>query len=139
MMTVTPPASADDSTQGARLHRQALTLARAGKFTPALAILEKLRARYPRRSEYLYDYIAVSGWAEHDDTVLHYLPQLNLLETPAYVLETLGKAARNKKRYLLAIDLYRRNFPDTRNVCRGHWVWRWRSRIWVKPKRPWPC
>jgi len=103
-----PPATADDSTQGTRLHRQALTLARDGKFSPALAILEKLLDSYPRRSDYLYDYITVSGWAEHDDAVLRYLPQLNLMEAPPYVLEALAKAARNKKRYLLAIDLYHR-------------------------------
>lgn len=111
LITIVPiaPAKANDTGERVAMHRQALALARAGKFSPALHILEQLLARYPRHSAYLYDYITVSGWAEHDDQVLRYLPQLNLAEIPPYVLETLAKAARNTQQYPLAIELYRRD------------------------------
>ena len=57
LITIVPiaPAKANDTGERVAMHRQALALARAGKFSPALHILEQLLARYPRHSAYLYD------------------------------------------------------------------------------------
>lgn len=97
------------------IHQQALTAARSGNYKSALTQLRTLSQRYPKKVIYLYDYITVLGWAEKDTEVLAKLPLIKLDKAPNYVLETLGKSARNLKRYPLSIHIYRaavHNNPD---------------------------
>ena len=89
-------------------YRQALEEARAGHHETALATLQDLLTRHPEHRPYLYDYITVLGWAEHDTAALALLPRLDLARTPPYVLESLAKSARNAGRYQTAEGLYRR-------------------------------
>lgn len=88
-------------------YRQALQLARAGKHDQALAQLAALVERYPDNRQYLYDYIAVLGWAERDRAALDAAAGLNLAATPAYVLDALGRSARNQQEFPRAIQIYR--------------------------------
>ncbi len=88
------------------LHQEALSFARAGEHPRALAQLADLRARFPERAQYHYDYIAILGWAERDAEVLQQTEHLSLEQLPPYMLETIGKSARNLKQYDLAIQAY---------------------------------
>ncbi len=88
------------------LHQEALGFARAGESERALAQLSLLRAHFPERPQYYYDYIAILGWEERDAEVLQHADQLELEQLPPYVLETIGKSARNLKRYDFAVQAY---------------------------------
>ncbi len=90
----------------AQTHQEALELARGGEADQALEKLAQLRARFPNRPQYLYDYIAILGWAERDVEVLQHAERLALDRLPPYVLETIGKSARNLKQYEFAIQAY---------------------------------
>lgn len=96
-------------------HREALAQARAGQHDTALATLASLVKRHPEQPLYLYDYVTVLGWAEKDAAALSHLSALDLKAAPNYVLEALGKSARNLKRFPLSIKIYRiavRRLPD---------------------------
>ena len=88
-------------------YRQALELAHAGQNEAALPILRRLVEAHPDKRAYLYDYIAVLGWAEHDDEVLALQPRIDTTQAPAYVIETFGKSARNVRNFPLAVEYYR--------------------------------
>ncbi len=88
-------------------YQQALRTARAGEHAQALETLGALVQRYPDNRRYLYDYIAVLGWAERDRDALDRAANLDLKDTPSYVLEALGRSARNEREYPLAIRIYR--------------------------------
>lgn len=88
-------------------YEQALQMARDGDLAPAIDLLAGLAARFPDNRRYLHDYVVVLGWAERDEQVLDQVPRLEFDRAPAYVLEGIGKAARNLGRYALAIDAYR--------------------------------
>lgn len=87
-------------------YEAALALAREGQFTPALEILGTLSAQHPETLRLLYDYLAVLGWAERDAEVLALANRIDLASAPPYVLETIGKSARNTRSYGLAINAY---------------------------------
>jgi len=102
----TPLAGAPPAAE--REYRHALERARAGQHEEALTVLADLTARYPAERRFLYDYLAVLGWAERDEDVLAHLPEVSLDSAPPYVLETIGRAARNRHQYPLAVEVYRR-------------------------------
>lgn len=107
-----PPAFAAPTES--EIHQKALIQARDGRHDAALATLASLVERNPDNPLYLYDYITVLGWAEKDEAALSHLSALDLEAAPAYVLEALGKSARNLKRFPLSIQIYRtavRRFP----------------------------
>jgi len=89
-------------------HAAALALAREGKLPAALDMLSNLAAQNPETLRLLYDYIAVLGWAERDAEVVAQASRIDLASAPPYVLETLGKSARNTRNFPLAMDAYRR-------------------------------
>jgi len=89
-----------------KMHREALDFARGGETERALEQLAHLRARFPDRPQYLYDYIAILGWAERDAAVLQHADRLALDQLPPYILETIGKSARNLRRYDFAVTTY---------------------------------
>ncbi len=99
------PVMAADAGDEAR-YRQALTQARAGQHASALATLKDLLDRHPGHLPYLYDYLTVLGWAEHDAEALELLPRLDRTRAPLYVLESLAKSARNLRRYQTAAEIY---------------------------------
>jgi len=88
-------------------YKQLIELARGGDYDQALRRLVVLVKEFPREPQFLYDYITVLGWAGRDAQVLEQLPGIDINNAPAYVTDTLGKSARNQKRYDLAIQIYR--------------------------------
>jgi len=88
------------------MHQEALSFAREGETDLALEQLAYLHAQFPDRTQYHYDYIAILGWAERDDDVLTHADQMVFSQLPPYILETIGKSARNLKRYDLAVQAY---------------------------------
>jgi len=97
---------AADAGAGSERHRDALGMAHQGRYGDALAQLEELMHRHPDEQAYLYDYLVVLGWAEQDDRVLELLPRLTLADLPPYVLDAIGKSARNRQRFSLAATAY---------------------------------
>lgn len=91
----------------ADVQARAVAEARAGRYEEALAALAQLREQYPREPRYLHDYIEVLGWAGRDAEAVALLDQVDVKSAPYPVLETLGKAARNQKRYPEAERAYR--------------------------------
>lgn len=88
-------------------YKDAMEQARAGQPELAIETLRELTNQYPNRSNFRYDYLQVLLWANHDDEVLRQAESLNLNQVPAYVLETIAKAARNLKQFDRATELYR--------------------------------
>lgn len=81
--------------------------ARGGHPEQAIPVLRELTDHYPNRLNYRYDYLQVLLWANHDEEVLKQAEALNLEKAPAYVVETVAKAARNLKKFDRAAELYR--------------------------------
>lgn len=88
-------------------YQQAIEQARSGRTTIALQQLRALATGHPDRKKYLYDYMQVLLWADRNDEVLTEAENLDLHEAPAYALETVAKAARNKGQWEKALVLYR--------------------------------
>ncbi len=88
-------------------HRAAVSEARQGRYDSALRRLAALVEAYPSRRGYLYDYITVLAWAGKDAEVVALLPRIELGHAPGYVLEAIGKSARNRQRPELAVKAYR--------------------------------
>ncbi len=104
---VTPVAGASGLKSPAVEHRAAVAQARQGEYDSALQRLSVLVKAYPARPLFLHDYISVLAWAGRDDEVLAQLPRLDLKRTPGYVLNAIGKSARNRQQPELAIKVYR--------------------------------
>ncbi len=88
-------------------HRAAVEQARQGEYDMALQRLSALVKTYPSRPVFLYDYISVLAWAGRDKEVLAQLPRIDLKRTPGYVLNAIGKSARNSQKPELAVKIYR--------------------------------
>ncbi len=95
--------------RAADAHEEAVALARRGDHDAALAALEQLVRERPDDRRLVFDRIAVLGWAGRDAEALSRAAGVDLAEAPAYVLETLGRSARNLKRFALAESVYRRS------------------------------
>ncbi len=102
VFTASPYAADQDNVE----YERALKLARGGHLDSALTILRQLTAQFPEEEVYLFDYIAVLGWAEQDSEVLSLQSRLDLAGAPPYVLETLGRSARNTEDGPSAIRFY---------------------------------
>ncbi len=89
-------------------HEAAIAQARSGDYTNALAALDRLAARHPDDLRIAFDRIVVLGWAGRDAEALSRASGLDLAHAPAYVLEGIGRSARNLKRFDLAESVYRR-------------------------------
>ncbi len=87
---------------------KAIQLAREGNYDKALPMLEALRKEYPYNRNILYDHAVVLSWAEKYDRVLELAESLDLDRAPVHVGRAVGLAARRKKQFDKAIDLYRR-------------------------------
>ena len=93
----------------------AIELARSGEYAGALAALERLAAQRPDDRGLVFDQIVVLGWAGRDAEALSRADGLDLAHAPAYVLEGIGRSARNVKRFDLAHTVYRQSLdahPD---------------------------
>ncbi|KIH77979.1 biofilm PGA synthesis protein PgaA [Geoalkalibacter ferrihydriticus] len=103
-------------------HQQAVRLAREDRLDEALRIFGDLYAANPSNPGLLYDYLTVLGWAEYDIEVVVLSESLALEQAPAYVLEAVGKALRNTRRFDAAADLYagaRERFPGHVDFAKG--------------------
>lgn len=103
-------------------HEQAIELARNGAFEEALAILYDLRAEAPEDLSLLYDETVILSWAGEDGRALTNAELIDVDAAPDYVLETVGKAARNAGRYDVAIRWYEalyRRAPDNLDARLG--------------------
>ena len=87
----------------------AVALARSGDYASALAALERLATAQPGDRQILFDTIVVLGWAGKDAEALARASGLDLAGAPAYVLEGIGRSARNLQRFDLAESVYRRS------------------------------
>ena len=114
-------ASVPDAAQPDR-HRQAVELARNGDFDSALALLAELRSGAPGELALLYDETVILNWAGFDERALANAESIDIGTAPDYVLETVGKAARNTGRYDDAIRWYGellRRAPDNLDARLG--------------------
>ncbi|HLS55928.1 MAG TPA: tetratricopeptide repeat protein, partial [Zeimonas sp.] len=110
------PAQASDA------HGAAIELARGGEHAAALAALERLAAERPEDLGLVFDQVVVLGWAGRDEEALFRAAGLDLARAPAYVLEGIGRSARNLKRFDLAHSVYRRSLdahPDRTESLTG--------------------
>jgi biofilm PGA synthesis protein PgaA len=87
-------------------YEKGLQLARDGRHEEALPILKQLTEEFPKEPFYLYDYMTVLSWAGRDQEALSLRSRVDLEVAPPYLLETLGRSARNLQDYPLAIRLY---------------------------------
>lgn len=86
---------------------QAIAEARAGQYDSALATLQDLAARNPRRLDYRHDLIAVQSWAERHAQALATSRTLPLgASTPDYVLAAIGKSALSQSDGARAAQAY---------------------------------
>lgn len=93
----------------------AIAAARAGRFDEALPALAALAAAHPGEDRYRYDYAVVLGWAGRDADALAQGAGIERERAPAYVLDALGKSARNLGRSAEAVAILAvavRRFPD---------------------------
>ncbi|AEF99009.1 poly-beta-1,6 N-acetyl-D-glucosamine export porin PgaA [Methylomonas methanica] len=88
------------------VYQLAIEQARSGQTELALQQLRTLATEHPDRKKYIYDYMQVLLWAERNDEVLREAENLDLETAPAYALETVAKAARNKGQWDKAFALY---------------------------------
>lgn len=95
--------------QGPDAHEAAIALARSGDYANALAALARLAGEHPDDRRIAFDRIVVLGWAGRDAEALARASGLDLAGAPAYVLEGIGRSARNLKRFELAESVYRRS------------------------------
>jgi biofilm PGA synthesis protein PgaA len=101
--------------QPADRHADAVRLARDGRHDAALAALQALASERPDDRRIRFDTIVVLGWAQRDAQALALAADTDLADAPAYVLESIGRSARNEKRFELAEATYRRSLnrnPD---------------------------
>lgn len=100
------PASPEAAEPPKVRYEKALQLARSGSHDAALPILRELVEEFPKERFYLYDYMTVLGWAGRDPEVLALRSRIDLEAAPPYLLETLGRSARNVGNYPEAIGFY---------------------------------
>lgn len=89
-------------------HESALRLARAGQTVEAIPLLQDAARRRPDDLRIRYDLVATLAWAGRDAEAWELKSSLDLDQAPPYVLEALGKSARNLRRFEDAARLYGR-------------------------------
>jgi len=98
-------AQADTSRAPIAEREAAVTLARGGDAKGGLTLLQSLLRRYPDDARLLADTTIVASWAGEDSLVLQLYARTQ--KDDAGVTDAAGHAARNLRRYELAIQLYR--------------------------------
>ena len=96
-------------------YQNALKLANEGKHQQSIGIFQQLIKQHPETLRFQYDYILTLGWADKNEEVLLQASKLKLPDAPAYVLEAVARAARNKKEFDKSEQLYRqaiKKMPD---------------------------
>lgn len=88
-------------------HAEALRLAREGNTEVALAHLRRLLQLTPEDRKLRYDYIVTLQWAGMNEEALAQATHIQLAEAPIFVLESIGKAARDTRQFDFAILCYR--------------------------------
>lgn len=106
MLVFSAQASAQQPGDEAK-YRSMIESARSGRVEEALPYLREMVRRYPAQPRYLYDLIAVLGWAGRDREAVALAPRIDVDRAPPYTLTSLAKSARNSHDYKLAEQLYR--------------------------------
>ncbi|MDZ4154599.1 poly-beta-1,6 N-acetyl-D-glucosamine export porin PgaA, partial [Methylicorpusculum sp.] len=88
-------------------YQDALAAARAGNTQWALGQLDQLKTQHPKILRYLYDYIQILSWTDQSEAVIKQSQNLDLKQTPVYVIEAVAKAARNTGDFIQSESLYR--------------------------------
>ncbi len=90
-----------------QLREQAIQLARQGKIQQSYEELVLLHGRYPNDLPILYDLVELAARAGELQQSFAYSQSIpNLLEAPTYVLQHMGKVARNIGEYALSYRYY---------------------------------
>ena len=89
------------------VYKNALALARAGQLSEALRQFQALVEKHPEKKRYLFDYLETLSWAERNDEVIRQAAKIDIDTAPVYVLEAIGKAARDLGDYPKAETVYR--------------------------------
>lgn len=100
---------------------KAVDLARNGQYDAALTSLAKLHDHYPEQAGITADYIAVLGWAGHDEESVH-LYETVPAEQPDYVLAAVGhsyRAQNQLEKSLAAYRLGQKSYPDNVTFVEG--------------------
>ena len=103
-------------------HRQAISQAHDGQYTPALRSLQLLADKHPKPNRYFYDYIATLSWAGEHQTLLSISSEISLNLAPEYVLKALAIAYRQQRQPIKSEQVYRtiiRRFPGVINAKAG--------------------
>ncbi|MBE9502840.1 MAG: poly-beta-1,6 N-acetyl-D-glucosamine export porin PgaA [Proteobacteria bacterium] len=98
-----------------KIHSLSVETARKGEYNSAIQMLMQLTKRHPDNDLYLFDYMAVLGWAGQDAELLKLVSRLKGKDTPLYLSNAIAKAARNVKNFSLAITTYKKiiyQYPD---------------------------
>ena len=84
----------------------AVNLAQRGEYESAVKILKSLVSKYPAEKRFLYDYIVVLSWSDQQELAFQNFQKLNIRSVPDYVLKAVAKAARDNKKFNIAINAY---------------------------------
>lgn len=93
---------------------KAVELARAGQYDQAITALSKLHDKYPDIAGITSDYVAVLGWAGHDEESTR-LYEAGPADQPDYVLAAIGHSYRTlnqSEKALAAYRLGKQKYPD---------------------------
>jgi biofilm PGA synthesis protein PgaA len=104
-------------------HKLAIAHSKLGQNKQAIRLFKEILAAHPHKLNILYDYIVVLNWADKPAKALALLPKINLQTVPAYVLESLGEAARKLRRFDESIKIYKiaaRRFPKQVQIKYGY-------------------
>ncbi len=104
-------------------HKLAIAHSKLGQNKQAIKLFQEMLAAHPQKMNILYDYIVILNWADKPAKALAFLPKINLNSIPAYVLESLGEAARKLRRFDESIKIYKvavRRFPKRIPIQYGY-------------------
>lgn len=87
-------------------HKQDLIKASEGQAEQFLPQLKTMVEKHPQKINYLYDYLQALSWADRDIEIIHEATKIDLNSAPAYIIESIAKAARNLHDYNKAEALY---------------------------------
>lgn len=90
-------------------------LAREGKYSEALAILEALEKDYPDSLMLSYDLMATNSWADRHPEAVARADRLDLSVAPDYVLSATGRSLREVGRLVESEALFRRQLEKNPN------------------------
>ncbi|OAI18647.1 hypothetical protein A1359_04635 [Methylomonas lenta] len=88
------------------LMRTYLATGQTQDIAPILIKLQTLAEQNPSQPRYRYDLLQGLSWLERDTEVLQQALLIDKNSAPVYILETVGRSARNTQDYPLAENLY---------------------------------